>query len=145
MTIKAENHSKEKQPTKSSSRKSKKDVNINEKTLLLPKKNGHGDFNGASFTGGVLNLSTTIIGAGVMALPATMKVLGLVLGLVSIVFVAFLTEASINMLLKFGRHSSSYGSIMHDAFGNVGKKMLEAFVVINNVGVLIVYMIIIGN
>lgn len=145
MTIKAEIHSKNKQPTKNSSRKSKKDVNINEKTQLLPKKNGHGDFNGASFTGGVLNLSTTIIGAGVMALPATMKVLGLVLGLVSIVFVAFLTETSIKMLLKFGRHSSSYGSIMHDAFGNVGKKMLEAFVVINNVGVLIVYMIIIGD
>jgi sodium-coupled neutral amino acid transporter 2 len=34
------------------------------------------EYNGASFPGTVFNLSTTIIGAGIMSLPATMKVLG---------------------------------------------------------------------
>jgi amino acid permease len=47
-------------------------------------------FNGASFTGAVFNLSTTIVGAGIMVLPATMKVIGLVPGLVMIVLVALL-------------------------------------------------------
>lgn len=151
MTIKQETDRKKKEPTKNSSRKSKKnEVTVSardERSPLLPKKGGRSDFNGASFTGGVLNLSTTIIGAGIMALPATMKVLGLGLGIASIVFIAFLTEASVNMLLKFGRvgHSVSYGGVMRDAFGNGGKKLLESFVVINNIGVLIVYMIIIGN
>lgn len=80
---------------------------VDEKAPLLPKMHeedvGFDEFNGASFTGAVFNLSTTIIGAGIMALPATMKVLGLGLGIVMIIFMAFLTDASIEMLLRFSR------------------------------------------
>lgn len=103
--------------------------------------------NGASFVGGVFNLSTTIIGAGMMALPATMKVLGLGLGIVIIVLVAILTELSVSMLLRFSKAggSSSYGGVMGRAFGNVGRKLLQVCVLINNVGLLVVYMIIIGD
>ncbi|CAN1839155.1 Amino acid transporter AVT6A [Linum perenne] len=68
-----------------------------------------------------------------MALPATMKVLGLVLGIAMIIFMAFLTDAS------------TYGGLMGDAFGKVGKILLQVAVMINNIGVLIVYMIIIGD
>ncbi|KAK2976375.1 hypothetical protein RJ640_008085 [Escallonia rubra] len=150
MTIKAENEQKEKKP-KAPSRKNKKDsvtVVINEKVpLLSPKKRENSEFNGASFTGAVLNLSTTIIGAGIMALPATLKVLGLVLGVAAIAFIAVLSEASLSMLLKFSRvgNSDSYGGVVGDAFGKVGRTILQACVVINNIGVLIVYMIIIGD
>nr|CAB3447798.1 unnamed protein product [Digitaria exilis] len=76
---------------------------------LLPKNHGGDgagagddggdDFHGASFSGAVFNLSTTIVGAGIMALPATMKVLGLVPGLVLIVLAALLTDASIELLV----------------------------------------------
>lgn len=34
--------------------------------------------NGASISGAVLNISTTMIGAGIMSLPATIKVLGII-------------------------------------------------------------------
>lgn len=34
---------------------------------------------------------------------------------------------------------------MGDAFGNVGRRVLQLFVMLNNVRVLIVYMIIIGK
>ncbi|CAA7047476.1 unnamed protein product [Microthlaspi erraticum] len=72
---------------------------------LLPTSQGDKDaydeFNGASFSGAVFNLATTIIGAGIMALPATMKILGLVLGITMIVVMAFLTDASIEFLLRF--------------------------------------------
>ncbi|KAK3039768.1 hypothetical protein RJ639_027081 [Escallonia herrerae] len=148
MTITAENDQKEKKP-KALSRKNKKDsvtVVINEKVpLLSPKKRENNEFNGVSFTGAVLNLSTTIIGAGRMALPATMKVLGLVLGVTAIAFVAVLSEASLSTLLKFSRFGSSdsCGGVVGDAFGKVGRTILQACVVINNIGVLIVYMIII--
>ena len=126
-------------------------VVVDEQAPLLPSKHeeegGLEEFNGASFTGAVFNLSTTIVGAGIMALPATMKVLGLGLGIAMIVFMAFLTEASIEMLLRFSRagKTSSYGSLMGDAFGKYGKMLLQISVLVNNIGVLIVYMIIIGK
>jgi len=105
------------------------------------------EFDGASFAGAVFNLSTTIVGAGIMALPATMKVLGLVPGLVMIVLAALLTDASIELLVRFSRAvgARSYGAAMGDAFGWWGRRLLQVCVVINNVGVMIVYMIIIGN
>ncbi|KAM7268598.1 hypothetical protein ACFE04_010764 [Oxalis oulophora] len=133
-------------------RKSKRSKHVvDEKVPLLPKRQGEQDgfdeFDGASFTGAVFNLSTTIVGAGIMALPATMKVLGLILGIAMIICMAFLTEASIELLLRFSRasKSSSYGGLMDDAFGKYGRIFLQTCVLINNIGVLIVYMIIIGD
>ncbi|XP_020571296.1 sodium-coupled neutral amino acid transporter 2-like [Phalaenopsis equestris] len=127
-----------------------KDV-VEENSPLLPSlKNENGEFNefnGASFPGAVFNLSTTIVGAGIMSLPATMKVLGLVPGIVMIVFFAFLAEASIELLIRFSRvgKSVSYGGVMGDSFGKFGRMLLQICVVVNNVGVMIVYMIIIGD
>lgn len=125
-----------------------------EKAPLLPtrKQDDEGEeaafheFNGASFSGAVFNLSTTIVGAGIMALPATMKVLGLIPGIAMIVIVAFLTEASIEMLIRFSNvHKvSSYGLLMGDSFGKIGRIVLQCSVVVNNIGVMIVYMIIMG-
>ena len=118
---------------------------------LLPTTQGdeevaHDEFNGASFSGAVFNLATTIIGAGIMALPATMKILGLVLGITMIVVMAFLSDASIEFLLRFSKvkKSRSYGGLMGDSFGKPGKVLLQVAVLVNNIGVLIVYMIIIG-
>lgn len=125
---------------------------VDEKVPLLPttkqvEDGGFDEFNGASFTGAVFNLSTTIVGAGIMALPATMKVLGLGPGIAMIVFMAFLTDSSIQMLLRFSRAGKtvSYGGVMEDAFGKYGRILLQACVLINNIGVLVVYMIIIGD
>ncbi|CAM8987676.1 unnamed protein product [Rhodiola kirilowii] len=123
---------------------------VDDKSPLLPVKKeeeGFDEFNGASFAGAVFNLSTTIVGAGIMALPATMKVLGLGLGIGMIIFMAFLTEASIEMILRFSKagKSVSYGGLMGNAFGKYGKILLQVCVMINNIGVLIVYMIIIGD
>ncbi|KAL5723358.1 Amino acid transporter avt6a [Ranunculus cassubicifolius] len=129
---------------------SRKKQVVDENAPLLPRKHeeaGFDEFNGASFTGAVFNLSTTIVGAGIMALPATMKVLGLVPGILMIVFMAFLTEKSIEILLRFSKQgrSTSYGGLMGVAYGSAGRILLQICVVVNNVGVLIVYMIIIGD
>ncbi|XP_057964250.1 amino acid transporter AVT6A-like [Malania oleifera] len=136
-------------PKEKKSRRSKQVVD--ERAPLLPTKqeeeSGFDEFNGATFTGGVFNLSTTIIGAGIMALPATMKVLGLIPGIAMIIFMAFLTDSSIEMLLRFSRAGKtvSYGGVMGDAFGKYGRILLQISVLVNNIGVLIVYMIIIGD
>ncbi|KAF5182063.1 Amino acid transporter [Thalictrum thalictroides] len=101
-------------------RSMKKKQIVDEKAPLLPSKQD--EFKGASFTGAVFNLSTTIVGAGIMALPATMKVLGLGPGILMIIFMAFLTETSIEMLLRFSKagKSVSYGGLMGVAFGRTG-------------------------
>ncbi|CAA7055532.1 unnamed protein product [Microthlaspi erraticum] len=108
---------------------------------------GHDEFNGASFSGAVFNLATTIIGAGIMALPATMKILGLIPGIATIVLVAFLTDTTIEFLLRFSRIGKrrSYGGLMEDSFGKIGRVMLQISVLVSNIGVLIVYMIILGD
>lgn len=121
-----------------------------ETTPLLPVKveeEGFHEFNGASFSGAVFNLSTTIVGAGIMALPASIRMLGLIPGLLMIIFVALLTEASIDMLIRCSHQGkiTSYGWLMGEAYGQWGRIALQASVVINNIGVMIVYMIIIGD
>jgi solute carrier family 38 (sodium-coupled neutral amino acid transporter), member 2 len=116
---------------------------------LLPVKveeEGFHEFNGASFSGAVFNLSTTIVGAGIMALPASIKMLGIIPGILMIITVALLTEASIDMLVRCSHQGkiTSYGWLMGEAYGQWGRTALQTSVVINNIGVLIVYMIIIG-
>ncbi|GMY07029.1 amino acid transporter AVT6A-like [Fagus crenata] len=119
--------------------------------LLLPQSQKCEDrevgFDGASYSGAVFNLSTTIVGAGIMALPATMKQLGLIPGLIMIVLGATLTESSIDMILRFTRASKSatYSGLVSDAFGGPGRTLLQLCIVVNNLGMLIVYMIIIGD
>ncbi|XBH64191.1 hypothetical protein VPH35_118010 [Triticum aestivum] len=113
-------------------------------------KDGEGDGlddGDASFSGAVFNLSTTIVGAGIMALPATMRVLGLVPGLTLVVLAAVLTDASIELLMRFSNAvgAASYGEAMGDAFGALGRGLLQLCVVVNNIGVMVVYMIIIGT
>ncbi|XVE70240.1 hypothetical protein DITRI_Ditri10aG0056800 [Diplodiscus trichospermus] len=124
------------------------------RTPLLAQEHGNqvfeahdSGFDGASISGAVFNLSTTIVGAGIMALPATVNQLGLIPGLITIVFVSMLTESSIDMILRFSlaSKSSTYSGVAANAFGGLGRNLLQACVVINNLGMLVVYMIIIGD
>ncbi|THU57178.1 hypothetical protein C4D60_Mb03t00770 [Musa balbisiana] len=102
---------------------------------------------GSGVPGAVFNLATSIIGAGIMALPATLKVLGLLVGFVSIVLMGILSEISIELLVRFSVlcKSSSYGDVVQTALGRPFKIVSEICVIINNAGVLVVYLIIIGD
>ncbi|CAA6672472.1 unnamed protein product [Spirodela intermedia] len=110
---------------------------------LLPKRREAG----ASFTGAVFNLSTNIVGAGIMALPACAKVLGVVPVFAMILLVAFLTDAAIELLLRFSRagKTATYAGVMEDAFGRAGRVLLQVAVAMKIVGVMIIYMIIVGD
>ncbi|XVE95075.1 hypothetical protein REPUB_Repub02eG0065000 [Reevesia pubescens] len=94
------------------------------RTPLLPQKLGdqlfeahESGYDGASILGAIFNLSTTIVGAGIMVLPATVNQLGLIPGLIAIIFVSMLTESSIDMILRFSRASKSatYSGVAADA------------------------------
>lgn len=119
---------------------------------LLPDKYDHQESlevgsDGASFSGAVFNLSSTIVGAGIMALPAAVKQLGLIPGLVMIVLGSTLTEMSIDFILKFSRASKSvtYAGAVGDFLGGAARTLLQICIVVNNLGMLVVYMIIIGR
>ncbi|CAJ1972774.1 unnamed protein product [Sphenostylis stenocarpa] len=116
-------------------------------SISLKHDASEGGFDGSSFSGAVFNLSTTIAGAGIMALPAAIKQLGLIPGLVMIVLCAMLTESSVAMLVRFTRasKSSTYSGVVRDAFGGLGRNLLFLCIIVNNAGILVVYMVIIGD
>lgn len=82
-----------------------------------------------------------------MGLPATMSTVGLIPGCLLIVFVGFLTNSSIDYLLAYTSSSKavSYGGVMADSFGRIGRILLQICVIINNFGLLVVYLIIIAD
>lgn len=124
---------------------------LSDSVPLLPSKKQDDEqfdgYNAASLPSAVFSLSTSIVGAGIMGLPATMKTVGLVPGLILIVLVGFLTNTSIDFLLRYSSSSKavSYGGVMADSFGRVGRVVLQVSIIINNFGLLVVYLIIIAD
>ncbi|XP_021732583.1 amino acid transporter AVT6C-like [Chenopodium quinoa] len=108
----------------------------------------------ASISGAVFNVSTSIIGAGIMSIPATLKVLGVIPAFFLIVTVALLSDLSVNFLLRFTNSGGSanfsgepatYGGVMRESFGWIGSLLVKLCVIISNWGCLIVYLIILGD
>lgn len=100
----------------------------------------------ASVSGVVFNLSTSMVGVGMMSMPMTLKVLGILPALSLILFVAFLCDISVEFLLRYtGRVGMSYAEVMNESFGRIGAVFLQICITLNNVGGLIIYLIIIGK
>lgn len=119
---------------------------------LLPEfsAGGHGG-GGASVFGAVFNVSTSIVGAGIMSIPAAMRVLGVVPALFLIAAVAALADVSVEFMLRYtgwaggGKAKATYAGIMGDAFGRAGAAVLNVFIAFTTTGTLVVYLIIIGE
>eukprot|EP01018_Ginkgo_biloba_P022905 Gb_32842 [translate_table: standard] len=110
---------------------------------LLPTK----EESGSNMPSAVFNLATTIIGAGIMALPATMRVLGLPVGFILIILMGFISEISIEMWIRFSvlTKASTYGETVQSVCGRSARLVSEICIIINNAGVMIVYLIIMGD
>ncbi|KAE9596222.1 putative amino acid transporter, transmembrane domain-containing protein [Lupinus albus] len=110
---------------------------------LLPQEEDHCSQHG-SISGAVFNVSTTMIGAGIMSIPATMKVLGIIPGLVVIVLVALITDITVEFMLRYTSSGKSitYAGMVGESFGPLGSLAVKICVIITNLGVLIVYLII---
>ncbi|MED6161772.1 hypothetical protein PIB30_063879 [Stylosanthes scabra] len=107
-----------------------------------PQQHQHGSISGAVF-----NISTTMIGAGIMSVPATMKVLGILPGFFVIVFVAIITDVTVEFMLRYTAHGKSltYAAMVGESFGSLGSLALKICVIITNLGVLIIYFIVLGD
>ncbi|XP_022941844.1 amino acid transporter AVT6C [Cucurbita moschata] len=101
----------------------------------------------ASVSGAVFNVSTSIIGAGIMSIPFALKILGIIPALLLIAFVAFLTDISVEILVRFTHYgnSTTYAGVMKESFGSIGSIATQVCVMITNLGGLIIYQIIIGD
>ncbi|KAL9253529.1 Amino acid transporter AVT6C-like protein [Drosera capensis] len=101
----------------------------------------------ASVSGAVFNVSTSTIGAGIMSIPATFKVLGVVPAFSLIVIVAVLVDVSAEFLVRFADvgDSRTYAGSVGESFGRVGALLVQICIMITNLGCLIVYQIIIGD
>ncbi|KAI9102093.1 hypothetical protein K1719_023603 [Acacia pycnantha] len=112
---------------------------------LLPE--GEGAAKPASVTGAVFNVATTIVGAGIMSIPATVKVVGVIPAFLMILIIAMLAEVSVDFLLRFTHsgETSTYSGVMREAFGPAGAIATQILVIITNYGALIMYLIIIGD
>lgn len=110
--------------------------------VIVPK-----EASGSGIYGAVFNLATSVIGAGIMALPATMKVLGLIVGVILIFLMGILSEISVELLVRFAvqSKSNSYGEVVQQALGKPARILSEICIIVNNAGVLVVYLIIIGD
>lgn len=95
----------------------------------------------------VFNVSTSIIGAGIMSVPATLKVLGVIPAFVLIILVALLVDISVDFMLRFTYRgeSKTYAALMNESFGKIGSVAVQICVMITNLGCLIMYLIIIGK
>lgn len=102
---------------------------------------------GATLSSAIFNISTTMIGAGIMSIPATFKVLGIIPALIIILIVALMAYATGNFLLRFtlSGKSTTYAGLMAEAFGWMGSLAMQITVMITSFGCLIIYLIIIGD
>nr|CAB3499601.1 unnamed protein product [Digitaria exilis] len=118
---------------------------VSESSSSLKRKRNDGSA-GPSVSGAVFNVSTSIVGAGIMSIPAAMRVLGVIPCVLLIAAVAALANSSVEFLLRYTRCSGgSYAGVMGDAFGRAGAVVLNVCVVFTTMGTLIVYLIIIGD
>lgn len=124
-------------------------------TPLLPQSNNHLQENpipdpipqNGTVSGAVFNISTTMVGAGIMSIPATIKVLGIIPGLLVIVLVAVITDLTVEFMLRCTSSGKAvtYAGMVGESFGSVGSLAVKICVITTNLGVLIVYFIILGD
>ncbi|CAH9126394.1 unnamed protein product [Cuscuta epithymum] len=95
----------------------------------------------------VFNISMSIIGAGIMSIPATLKVLGVIPAFILTVVVAVLVDISVDFLLRFtyAGNATTYAGLMKESFGQFGSFALQICIMITNLGCLIMYLMIIGD
>ncbi|CAI5467177.1 unnamed protein product [Closterium sp. Yama58-4] len=108
---------------------------------------GRHGFKGASFSSAVFNLVTTVVGAGIMGLPGTMRILGIPLGIIALVAMGILTQVSLELLIKTTTVQQvwSYGDLVLQECGPKWRLVLDIAVLINNIGLCVVYLIIIAD
>lgn len=118
-----------------------------EAPLLPERQESSPEKRGSSAAGVVFNVSTSIIGAGIMSMPAAFKVLGIIPALIMIAIIALLANISTDFLMKFtlaGR-ATTYAGVMKESFGKAGSVAVQVATMVATFGCMTIFSIIIGD
>ncbi|KAF8102032.1 hypothetical protein N665_0201s0323 [Sinapis alba] len=116
------------------------------KTHLLPKQEPSSEKHGST-SGVVFNVSTSIIGAGIMSMPAAFKVLGVIPALLIITIIAWLSTISVGFLMKstLAGEATTYAGVMKESFGKTGSVAVQVATMVATFGCMVIFSIIIGD
>ena len=92
-------------------------------------------------------IANTIMGAGILSIPIIMRYLGLILGIIFIIFLAFCTIYSVFILIKCHEITGKNGFSMLGkiTMGKFGSILIKVIIIINNLGFCIAYFRIFGE
>ena len=92
-------------------------------------------------------IANTIMGAGILSIPIIMRYLGLLLGIIFIIFLAFCTIYSVFILIKCHEITGKNGFSMLGkiTMGKFGSILIKVIIIINNLGFCIAYFRIFGE
>ncbi|KAJ2320574.1 hypothetical protein IWW51_004601, partial [Coemansia sp. RSA 2702] len=93
------------------------------------------------------NLLNTIIGSGVLCLPYALHNAGFVFGLLMLGVIAVLSQFSLYVLVLTGKRTgtSHFSSVTEAALGNFGYHLLNYSMIIDMVGTVTLYLMIVGD
>lgn len=102
---------------------------------------------GDSYLPHILNLSNSIIGVTMLAMPFCFKECGMILGTLLLFFCTWLTLSSCQMLMKAGLSSKkrSYGFLAYHTHGYPGKLAVEVGMIGIQLGTLVAQVVVIGD
>ena len=112
-----------------------------------PHKPGQVHLQRARMSTRVMNLSNTIVGAGLMALPKVVEKLGIVTGVLALILVLLCAFKTLGYILKESTRvgSTSFTVVVRERLGPKMALVLDASIIINNIGLLIIYLRIISD
>ena len=92
-------------------------------------------------------IANTIMGAGILSIPIIMRYLGLLLGIIFIIFLAFCTLYSVFILIRCHEITGKNGFSMLGkiTMGRFGSILIKIIIIINNLGFCIAYFRIFGE
>ena len=92
-------------------------------------------------------LTNTIVGAGIVALPRVFESLGVAIGAVLLAGFFYLSRYTLAAMIRSANAVGvwTYDELVRSQFGDWGARSLDAAIVVNNLGGLLVYFIIMGD
>jgi len=111
-------------------------------------ENGLVDHGGEGFTSSlvsVYNLTSTILGAGILAIPLAFSKCGIVLGFFMLAFVGMLSSMSCNLILSsyLRTGKGSYGDLAQHIFGYKTSSFVKWSIILLNIGAAAGYMVVV--
>ena len=102
---------------------------------------------GLTLVGAAGALANTIFGAGVMALPFCFKELGIGVGALCLALAMVVTATAAKDLVWSANflHIHSYGELVQEVMGTFAKRIFDLSMLLNNGGLLVVYLRILGD